>query len=440
MAASTNTRGIVRLGLLGLALVAAFALVVSAAVAADASRSQPLPPSFCSKVVSGGDPAPDYIIASDLGLQNGGEPAVMVAAIKFVLAQHGFKAGRYSVGYQSCDDSTPQNPQGDLAKCASNAKAYAANSSVVGVIGAWFSRCSAVELPIIERSPSGPLVLLSPNNTVPGLTHASGGSAPGEPRSYYPAGTRNFARLEVPDDFQGIAAAQLAKQLRLRNVFVLDDAEGYGLDVAGGFDAAAGNLGVSIAGSASWNGATSDFRSVVRRVARAHPAGVLLAGVGCPTCGSLIKQLRAALPKAAIFVPDAFSPVPALLKLAGSAAEGMYLLQPGLAPSKYGVVGQKLQRKFGTASTGSGGAPAAAQAAEILLASIAHSNGTRASVTSHVLAARVRGILGTFRFDANGDMSPGPVTIYRVTNGHQTINRVVRVSSKLLRKRPTTGP
>jgi hypothetical protein len=92
MAAPTNTRGIVRLGLFWLALVAAFALVVSAAVAADASRSQPLPPSFCSKVVSGGDPAPDYIIASDLGLQNGGEPAVMVAAIKFVLAQHGFKA------------------------------------------------------------------------------------------------------------------------------------------------------------------------------------------------------------------------------------------------------------------------------------------------------------------------------------------------------------
>jgi branched-chain amino acid transport system substrate-binding protein len=431
----------VRRGLFWLALVAALALVVSAAVAADTSRSQPLPPSFCSKVVSGGDPAPDYVIASDLGLQNGAEPAVMVAAIKFVLAQHGFKAGRYSVGYQSCDDSTPQNPQGDLAKCASNAKAYAANPNLVGVIGAWSSRCTAVELPIVERSSSGPLVLVSPNNTSPGLTHASGGSAQGEPRSYYPSGARNFARLEVPDDFQGIAAALLVKQLRLRTVFVLDDSEGYGLDVAGGFDAAARNLGVSIAGSASWDGATSDFRSVVSRVARAHPAGVLLAGIGCPTCGSLIKQLRAALPKTAIVVPDAFSPVPALLKLAGSAAEGMYLLQPGLAPSKYGALGQKLERKFGTTRTGSGGAPAAAQAAEIVLAAIARSNGTRSSVTSHVLADRVNGgILGTFRFDGNGDMSPGPVTIFRVKNGHQTINRVVRVSSKLLRRRPTTGP
>ena len=84
---------------------------------------------------------------------------------------------------------------------------------------------------------------------------------------------------------------------------------------------------------------------------------------------------------------------------------------------------------------------AAAQATEILLASIARSDGTRASVTSHVLADRVnRGILGTFRFDLNGDMSPGPVTIYRVKHGRQTINRVVHVSSRLLVRRPTTGP
>jgi branched-chain amino acid transport system substrate-binding protein len=431
----------VKRGLFWLALVAAVAFVAVAPGGAELTLKQPLPSSFCSKVVSRGNGAPDYIIASDFGLQNGYEPAVMVAAIKFVLAQHGFKAGRYSVGYQSCDDSTPQSPQGDLAKCVSNAKAYAANSSVVGVIGAWFSHCTGVELPIIERSRSGPLALVSPNNTYPGLTHPSSGDAPGEPRSYYPAGTRNFVRLEVPDDFQGIAAALLAKQLRLRKVFVLDDAEGYGLDVAGGFEAAARNLGIPIAGSASWDGAKSNFRSVLSRVARAHPAGVLLAGVGCPGCGSLIKQLRAALPKAAIIVPDAFSPVPALLKLAGPAAEGMYLLQPGLAPSRYGATGQKLQRKFGTTRTGSGGAPAAAQATEILLAALARSNGTRSSVTAHVLADRVKGgILGTFRFDRNGDMSPGPVTVYRVKHGHQTINRVEHVSSKLLRRRPTAGP
>jgi ABC-type branched-subunit amino acid transport system substrate-binding protein len=100
-----------------------------------------------------------------------------------------------------------------------------------------------------------------------------------------------------------------------------------------------------------------------------------------------------------------------------------------------------LQRKFGTARTGTVGAPAAAQATEILLAAIARSDGTRSSVTARVLTDRVNdGVLGTFRFDRNGDMSRGPVTIYQVRDGHQTINRVVRVSSKLLRRRPTTGP
>ena len=32
----------------------------------------------------------------------------MTEAIKFILKQHDFKAGKYKVGYQSCDDATAQ--------------------------------------------------------------------------------------------------------------------------------------------------------------------------------------------------------------------------------------------------------------------------------------------------------------------------------------------
>ena len=358
----------------------------------------------------------------------------MVAAIKFVLAQHDFKAGRYSVGYQSCDDSTPQNPQGDLAKCSSNAKAYAADPSVVGVIGAWSSPCSAVEIPVIGRSPTGPLTLVSPTNTNPGLTHASGGSSPGEPGSYYPTGRRNFVRLVAPDDFQGIAAALLAKQLRLRNVFVLDDAESYGLDVAGGFKRAARNLGLSLAGSASWDVSQSRFGGVVNRVARANPAGVLLAGYACPACGALIKDLHTRVPTARIIAPDGFLPVDSLVKAVGSAADGMYLIEPGLPPSRFGSLGQKLERKFGKTRAENGGAPVAAQAAEVILDAIGQSDGTRSSVTAHVLEDSIHGgILGDFTFDRNGDITPSPVTTYRVQHGRQVTDRVLRVSSQLLR-------
>jgi branched-chain amino acid transport system substrate-binding protein len=384
-------------------------------------------------MVSGGSGRPDLLIASDDALKLGHDPATMVAAVKFVLAQRGFKAGRFSIGYQSCDNSTPQNPQGDLAKCASNAKAYAANKDVVGVIGTWSSTCSAIELPLIERSASGPLALVSPANTSPGLTHASRGSSQGEPQRYYPAGTRDFVRLIPPDDFQGIAAALLAKRLHLRRVFVLDDQLAYALDIVDGFNKASRNVGLSIAGTASWGPSQRHFQSLVTQVRRAHPSAVLLAGYFCPACGSLIQQLHSALPNATLIAPDGFSAHPALLKRAGSGAEGMYLLTPGLTPNGYGASGQKLLRKFGAARAGSGGAPAAAQAAEILLDAIGRSDGTRASVTAQVLATSVDGgILGTFRFDRNGDMSPSPVSVYRVQHGHQLLDRVLHVSSHLL--------
>jgi ABC-type branched-subunit amino acid transport system substrate-binding protein len=421
---------------LGAVALAAAALCVTAADAARTSGVQPLPSSFCSKVVSGGARSPDYLIVSDLPLQRPTEvTASMVSAIEFVLAQHGFKAGRYSVGYQSCDDSTPQSAGGDMGKCSSNAKAYAADSGVVGVIGTWNSGCSARELPIVGGSPSGPLVLVSPTNTAPGLTHASGGSPPGVPGLYYPGGRRNFARLEAPDDFQGIAGAMLAKQLGLHSVFVLDDAEGYGLDVAGGFEKAAKHLGLELAGSGSWSVSQSQFAGVASRVARAHPDGVLLGGFVCPHCGALVKQLRARLPNATLIAPDGFLAVDALVKAAGAAVDGMYMTEPGLPPERYGALGQTLQRKFGKApAIETGGAPVAGQAAEILLEAIASSDGTRSSVTAHVLAAHPNDrIFGPFAFDRNGDMTPAPVTIHRVVHGRDTIARVELVSSKLLR-------
>ena len=226
----------------------------------------------------------------------------------------------------------------------------------------------------------------------------------------------------------------LARQLRLHDVFVLDDAEGYGLDVAGGFRKAADHLGVRLAGSGSWGTSQSHFAGLVSRIAQAHPGGVLLGGFACPKCGALIKLLRSRVPGAVLIAPDGFLPVTDLVKAVGTSADGLYLTEPGLSPSRYGPLGQKLQRMFGRSRTEAGGAPAAAQAAEILLQAIASSDGTRSSVTAHVLTEPVRGgILGNFAFDSSGDMSPAPVTIHRVAHGRDTTVRIERVSSQLLR-------
>ena len=51
----------------------------------------------------------------------------------FVLSQQGWKAGKYTLGFQACDDATPQTGAWDSAKCTANATAYASDKSVIGV-------------------------------------------------------------------------------------------------------------------------------------------------------------------------------------------------------------------------------------------------------------------------------------------------------------------
>jgi DNA-binding SARP family transcriptional activator len=78
-----------------------------------------LPAPSCGPITGGQNGRPDVLIASDLPLQ-GPQRAVtraMTDAIGFVLREHGFRAGRYTVGYQSCDDSTAQTG----ARISSNA-------------------------------------------------------------------------------------------------------------------------------------------------------------------------------------------------------------------------------------------------------------------------------------------------------------------------------
>ena len=50
----------------------------------------------------------------------------MGQAIRYTLEkQYKFKAGKYTVGYQECDDSTAQAGRYDPAVCSSNARGYA---------------------------------------------------------------------------------------------------------------------------------------------------------------------------------------------------------------------------------------------------------------------------------------------------------------------------
>ena len=74
-----------------------------------------MPASSCSAIQN---PSGQYLIASDLPLQGSGrtQTVQMTKAIAYILKQHGWKAGKYSLAYQSCDDSTAQAGKWDSGK------------------------------------------------------------------------------------------------------------------------------------------------------------------------------------------------------------------------------------------------------------------------------------------------------------------------------------
>ena len=102
---------------------------VDGEVRAQAPRARgidPMPASICEPVVGGSESA-DLLIVSDLPLQGGIRVTAtqMAQAITFALRERGFRAGRFRVAYQSCDDSVARTGLFDEAKCAANARAYA---------------------------------------------------------------------------------------------------------------------------------------------------------------------------------------------------------------------------------------------------------------------------------------------------------------------------
>jgi branched-chain amino acid transport system substrate-binding protein len=392
----------------------------------------------------------DVLIASDLPLQGHSYDTkttrAMAGAIESVLAAHDYRAGKYAVGYRSCDDATVQSGTFDRRRCASNANAYAEAARVVAVIGPWNSGCAVVELPILNSAPGGPLAMISPTNSDVGLTRA--GVPPpfgerGAPEIYYPTGTRHFTRLIPPDNLMGAALSARANHLGLDHVYVLHDGNPYWKAILiDPFRQTARRLGVGIAGSSRFDAGDKrlDVRALAASVERSGADGVLFASGTFGRSLELLKAVRARLgsrvPVMASSDFTAFS-TKELFAEVGPRLRGVYV--PAVeVPRTARPMTAAARRVARTIDAEEAGALEAAQAAEIVMDAIARSDGTRASVLAEIRAAKVTdGILGTFRFDDKGDMTPGSVPIVRFTKPAGTgaadldgakLDRVVRVA------------
>jgi len=399
-------------------LAFAGAIVVIAVVAAgfsgtarSASQVNALPSSSCGPIVYHGSGKPTFIIASDLPLQGAiRKQTVQISrAMIWALQQKGWKAGNATVGYQSCDDSTAQSGGWDSGKCATNARLFATNTSVMAVVGTFNSGCAKIEVPILNRAHPGPVLMVSPANTNVGLTKKWD---PGEPQKYYPTGKRNYARVVATDDIQGPADAMYSQLKGYKKVFVLNDKQTYGFGVATTYKSAATKLGIKVVGFQGWDAKASSYEALANTIKASGAQAVFLGGIACNNGAKLMQDIKSVNPKIQLQMPDGFSDPNAN----GAVGNGAFISVAGEPPSALTGFGATFVKSFGKSigATPNPYAAYGAQAMLVALQAVAVRPGDRAAITRSVFGLHVsNGVLGTFTINAAGDTSLTPITIYK---------------------------
>ena len=402
---------------------ALFLLLAGVAAGCGSDRvAEPVASSSCASLLYEGEGEPDLIVVSDFPRGVDAElTQPLIDAIEFVFRERGFRAGEYRVGYQSCNASQGGEPL-DPVRCRLNARDYVATQDVVGIIGPFHSGCALEQIPIVSRRAAGPLAMISPSNTALGLTRTAQAAA------LYPDGVRSYSRVVTHDSAQGTAAAHLAKRRGARRVAALHQDEldpDYVRGLTVPFVASARSLGLEVV-QFDWP-LRKSYRALAASVAAARPEAVFVAGLTQGNAGRLLQDLRAALgPRVTFIGPDSFLADDIAEEL-GAAGEGMRVTNPGVPPEQLPPAGKRFLRELGVASTEARYAPEAGQAAEVLLDSIARSDGTRASVVDELFKTEVtNGLLGSFSFDRYGDIAPAPVGIYRFEGGEIVADGVIR--------------
>jgi len=193
------------------------------------------------------------------------------------------------------DDVGPSGTH-DPTVGAANVTALVGDAEVAGMVGPFNSSVAKAEMPITNQ---GPLAQISPANTNQCLTKdtaASGCSGKNDLLpTLRPTGKVNYFRVATTDDHQGPGAADYMAKLNYKKVYVIDDAETYGIGIANTFIQEWQKVGGTVLGHASEPGTTTSYVSLLTQIAATHPDLIYFGGVDS-TGGTLVRQQMKQVP------------------------------------------------------------------------------------------------------------------------------------------------
>jgi branched-chain amino acid transport system substrate-binding protein len=363
---------------------------------------------------------------------SGGKPTENGAHLAVDQANTNHTIPGYTLQFVPKDDVGPSGAH-DPAVGKANVTALIGDALVAGIVGPFNSGVGQAEMPIANQAP---IALISPSNTLPCLTQnteASGCTGKNDILSQVrPTGNVTYFRIATTDDHQGgVGADLLYKQLNYKKVWVVDDAEAYGIGVADAFTVEWKKDGGTVLGRSSEPGTTTSFVSLLTSIAAAKPDVIYFGGTDA-TGGTLFRQQ--------------FAQVPALATMPMAGGDGIVtgdfakVVAPLKAKSVYGTTGsvdvasQPTAAAFVKAYTATYGALGAYSAnaydcANILIQAIkraldggakvpkdssdsAGAKTFRQAVIDALKKTDYTGPTGHHTFDSNGDTTNKVISVY----------------------------
>lgn len=367
----------------------------------------------CSPVMPKAN-SPDIVsIASDFPLSGSFSAIPFSEAVAFAVAQAP-SVGRYHLAVRSFDDSLSGYP--DPVKGGQNVTRMLRDPRILGMVGPELSSVAAEEIPLAS---GGQLAMVSSSSTDNCLTL----KLPGCHRPRRPGGQNNFFRIAATDDTQGAAMADYAiKTLRLTRVAILrQDDNAYGSSLVAGFNREFQSQGGTVTLNELFLSTTADFSDVLNRAAISNAEAIYVGG-GPHAC-RIRAQMAGILPDGYFLGGDAFLADPCIHDAGRMANEHMVVTmavpQPNLEDPRAKDYLKSHARPdvdvFATYDCALILVDAIKRAVEANHGLLPSRDQVRNAVAT---TAGLKGITGTWSFDANGDATVPGISFHRVRGGH----------------------
>ncbi|MBJ7313542.1 branched-chain amino acid ABC transporter substrate-binding protein [Rugamonas sp. CCM 8940] len=232
-------------------------------------------------------------------------------------------------------------------------------------------------------------------------------------------GYAGLFRINASDTQLGSKMAlYAAKELKFKNVAVIDDRTAFGQGVAEEFKKQAKASGMQLAGHEFTTDKAFDFSAILTKLKTKQPDAIFFGGYA-PQAAPMARQMRQLGIHAKLLGGDTICTAE-MGKLAGDAAGDNVLCSQGGALLDKASAGPAFKAKFKQRFKQDADVYAASFYDATLMYAQAMQKANSidpAKVGPAVSAGAYQGVAGTYSFDAKGDMKQSPVTIFTFKNG-----------------------